>query len=222
MSKLLELKDEIKTVLSGSTIDAILPPMVFVLINNIAGITSAIISALVFSLILGIKRILNKESWKYAFGGFIIVGLASGLALITQNASNYFIGAAVGSGVFFLVAVISLTIGKPMAAYASHLSRGWPLNWFWRKDIKPAYREVTFFWAVFFLMRLIIQIILIRKANPDQLVWANTLLGWPVTLIILVSSYIYGTWRLKNLGGPGVDEFIEGKEPPWEGQKKGF
>jgi len=222
MSKLLELKDEIKTVLSGSTIDAILPPMVFVLINNIAGITSAIISALVFSLILGIKRLLNKESWKYAFGGFIIVGLASGLALITKNASNYFIGAAVGSGVFFLVAVISLTIGKPMAAYASHLSRGWPLNWFWRKDIKPAYREVTFFWAVFFLMRLIIQIILIRKANPDQLVWANTLLGWPVTLIILVSSYIYGTWRLKNLGGPGVDEFIEGKEPPWEGQKKGF
>jgi|SRR6056297_1317910 len=222
MSKLLELKDEIKTVLSGSTIDAILPPMVFVLINNIAGISFAIVSALVFSLILGIKRLLNKESWKYAFGGFIIVGLASGLALITKNASNYFIGAAVGSGVFFLVAVISLTIGKPMAAYASHLSRGWPLNWFWRKDIKPAYREVTFFWAVFFLMRLIIQIILIRKANPDQLVWANTLLGWPVTLIILVSSYIYGTWRLKNLGGPGVDEFIEGKEPPWEGQKKGF
>jgi len=222
MNKLLELKDEIKTVLSGSTIDAILPPIVFVLINNIAGIIAAIISALSLSLILGIKRILKKESWKYAFGGFIIVSLASGLALITKNASNYFIGAAAGSGVFFLIAAISLIIGKPMAAYASHLSRGWPLDWFWRKDVKPAYKEVTIFWGLFFLMRLGIQINLILKANPDQLVWANTLLGWPVTLIILISSYIYGTWRLKNLGGPGVDEFIEGKEPPWEGQKKGF
>ncbi len=222
MNKLLELRDEIKTVLSGSTIDAILPPMIFVLINNISGITSAIISALVLSLILGIKRILNKESWKYALSGFLIVSLAAGLALITKNASNYFIGAAVGSGIFFIVAGVSLFLGKPMAAYASHLSRGWPLDWFWRKDIKPAYKEVTVFWALFFLMRMIVQIILIRKANPDQLVWANTLLGWPVTLIILISSYIYGTWRLKKLGGPGVDEFIEGKEPPWEGQKKGF
>ena len=222
MNKFKEIKDEIKTVLSGSTIDAILPPLLFAIINNILGISAAIISALVLSLVLGIKRILNKESWKYAFGGFIIVSLAAGLALITKNASNYFIGAAVGSGVFFIAAVVSLLLGKPMAAYASHLSRGWPLDWFWRKDIKPAYKEVTVFWALFFLMRMIVQIILIRKANPDQLVWANTLLGWPVTLLILISSYIYGTWRLKKLKGPGVEEFIEGKEPPWEGQKKGF
>lgn len=222
MNKLIEIKDEIKTVLSGSTLDAILPPLLFVIINNILGITTAIISALAFSLILGIKRILNKETWKYAFGGFAVVSLAAGLALITKNASNYFIGAAAGSGVFFILAIVSLIMDKPMAAYASHLSRGWPLDWFWRKDIKPAYREVTFFWAVFFLVRLVTQIILIKKANPNQLVWANTLLGWPVTLLILISSYIYGTWRLKNLGGPGVDEFIEGKEPPWKGQKKGF
>ncbi|MDW7669454.1 MAG: DUF3159 domain-containing protein [Bacillota bacterium] len=177
MNKLLEIKDEIKTVLSGSTIDAILPPILFVIINNLLGITAAIIFALILSLILGIKRIINKESWKYAFGGFLIVSLAAGLALITKNASNYFIGAAIGSGVFFILALISLFIGKPMAAYASHISRGWPLDWFWRKDIKPAYREVTFFWGIFFLMRFIIQITLIRKANPDQLVWANTLLG---------------------------------------------
>lgn len=222
MSKLKEIINELKTVLSGSTIDAILPPLLFVIINNILDISDAIISALILSLVLGIKRILNKEPWKYAFGGFVIVSIAAGLAFITKNASNYFIGAAVGSGVFFIAAVASLFLGKPMVAYASHLSRGWPLNWFWRGDVKPAYKEVTIFWALFFLMRMMVQIILIRKANPDQLVWANTLLGWPVTLIILISSYIYGTWRLKKLKGPGVEEFIEGKEPPWEGQKKGF
>ncbi|MBG0765627.1 MAG: DUF3159 domain-containing protein, partial [Tissierellales bacterium] len=133
MNKLREIIDELKTVLSGSTIDALLPPLVFLIINNIFGITAAVVSALILSLALGIKRILNKESWKYALSGFIIVSLAAGLALITKNASNYFIGGAVGSGMFFLLAVISLVIGKPMAAYASHLSRGWPLDWFWRK-----------------------------------------------------------------------------------------
>jgi len=103
MNKLREIIDELKTVLSGSTIDALLPPLVFLIINNIFGITAAVVSALILSLALGIKRILNNESWKYALSGFIIVSLAAGLALITKNASNYFIGGAVGSGMFFFI-----------------------------------------------------------------------------------------------------------------------
>jgi hypothetical protein len=47
-------------------------------------------------------------------------------------------------------------------------------------------------------------------------------LGWPAIIVVLSISYIYGIWRLNNLGGPGVDEFKDNKEPPWDGQKKGF
>jgi len=38
----------------------------------------------------------------------------------------------------------------------------------------------------------------------------------------LVISYVYGLWRLHRLGGPGVDEFVGGVEPPWKAQTKGF
>jgi hypothetical protein len=38
----------------------------------------------------------------------------------------------------------------------------------------------------------------------------------------LVISYIYGTWRLKYLRGPSVEEFRAGAEPPWTGQRRGF
>jgi hypothetical protein len=38
----------------------------------------------------------------------------------------------------------------------------------------------------------------------------------------LIASYLYGTWRLRNLGGPSVEEFKSGAEPPWEGQQRGF
>ena len=51
---------------------------------------------------------------------------------------------------------------------------------------------------------------------------ANILLAWPFTITILIISYVYGIWRLKNLGGPGVEEFKEDKKPPWKGQNKSF
>ena len=77
-------------------------------------------------------------------------------------------------------------------------------------------------WALFIGARLAIQLILFQRGEATTIAWANTLLGWPVTILILVVSYVYGIWRLKNLGGPGVDEFIAGEGPPWAGQTRGF
>lgn len=160
--------------------------------------------------------------WKYALGGLIGVVFASSLAYLSNNASNYFIPALTTSSLFLLAAIITIIIGKPLAAWASHLSRGWPLAWFWRDDIKPAYREVTIFWALYFALRLSIQLSLFFSEAVLNLAWVNILLGWPTLTVVLVISYIYGIWRLNQLGGPGVDEFKKGKKPPWDGQKKGF
>jgi hypothetical protein len=121
-----------------------------------------------------------------------------------------------------LAALTSLILGKPLAAWASHLTRGWPLDWFWRDDVRPAYSEVTWAWMIFFLLRLGLQLTLYLQGQVSTLAWTESLLGWPVTLIILVSSYIYGIWRLRQLGGPGVDEFIAQTPPPWQGQTRGF
>lgn len=82
--------------------------------------------------------------------------------------------------------------------------------------------EVTIAWTLLFLIRMGIQLSLFRKANLTQLGWANILLGFPTSFIVLILTLTYGVWRLKKLGGPGIDEFREGKEPPWKGQTKGF
>ncbi|HKL74857.1 MAG TPA: DUF3159 domain-containing protein [Halanaerobiales bacterium] len=216
-----ELLEELRTVLSSKTIDAILPPLIFVLTSNFLNLTIASVSAILVSLVIGIIRLLKKQPWKYAFGGLIIVIIASSLAYFTKNTASYFIPSIINSTVLIIIATLSLIINKPLAAWASHLTRGWPLEWFWRDDIKPAYREVTIFWVIFLLMRLTIQIYIYRLGESN-LTWSNILLGWPFTITILLISYIYGIWRLKKLGGPGVEEFKENKKPPWEGQKRGF
>ncbi|ADQ14608.1 DUF3159 domain-containing protein [Halanaerobium hydrogeniformans] len=217
-----EILSELKSIVFSRTFDAILPPLVFAIINNFFTLNYALIFAVFTALAIIFKRIIKKENWKYSFVGLFIVIFASALAFLTDNASSYFLPAIFSSSLLLIITIISLILGKPIAALASHISRSWPLEWFWRKDIKPAYREVSIFWAIFIAFRLSIQILLFQSASPLFLAWSNILLGWPFTITILIISYIYGLWRLKNLGGPGVEEFKNNKKPPWEGQKKGF
>jgi len=217
-----EILEELRSVISGKTFDALLPPLVFVLINSILGLDAAVVTALALAVLLGATRIIRKHTWQYALGGLAGVALASGLAYLTRSAASYFIPAIVSSGLLLMLTLGSLAAGKPLAAWVSHLTRGWPLEWFWRMDVKPAYREVTIFWLALIMVRLIIQVTLYQRGDPAGMAWANILLGWPVIIIGLVLSYLYGIWRLRQLGGPGVDEFQAGKEPPWQGQTRGF
>ena len=223
MGKLIaEISQEIKSVIGGKTVGAIFPPLVYVVVNSFAGLVWGVVSAVTTAVLIGLTRYLKGETIKYALGGLVGVFIASGFAYFAGNAANYFLPRVITSGFLFLVAIASLIIGKPMAAIASHLSRVWEISWFMRKDVKPAYREVTFVWALLFLLRMFFQIVLLRGQNLVLLAWANTLLGFPATLAVLVLSYIYGTWRLRNLGGPGIDEYRKGAEPPWRGQVRGF
>lgn len=222
MQLLKDIKDELKQFLSGKTVDALIPPIIYVVLNNFTSLKMAIGGALAIAVILAIFRVFKMETILYALGGIVGVVFASGFALISNNAANYFLPKILGSGGLFLLLAISLLVGKPAAAILSHLSRGWSFQWFLRKDIKPAYREVTIAWTILVFLRLVLQIILYQRGDLSELGWASILLGFPATLTVLILTLVYGVWRLKKLGGPGIHEFEAGKEPPWEGQKKGF
>ncbi|MDZ7672481.1 MAG: DUF3159 domain-containing protein [Halanaerobiales bacterium] len=221
-NKVKEIISELKLVISSKTIDSIIPPIVFLISNTLYNIQIAAINAVLFIIIIGIIRLIKKQTIKYALGGLGLVLVASTLAYITKSAAGYFIPAIINSSILLLISLISNLLGKPLAAWASHLTRGWPIEWFWRKDVKPAYREVTWFWTALLLLRLILQLILYNLGGQGQLTWINLILGWPFTITVLILSYVYGIWRLKNLDGPSVDEFKNNDEPPWRGQTKGF
>jgi hypothetical protein len=217
-----EIGEELKSVLSGRTMDAVLPPLVFVIMNGVFSLEVAVLAAIGLAILLTGVRLIRRQSWYYALGGLLAVVLAAGLAWITRDATRYFLPAIISSALLVLMTLVSLVMRKPLAAWLSHLTRGWPLDWFWRKDVKPAYQEVTWMWALLLVSRLAVQVVLYQRGDVAALGWANIVLGWPVTIGVLVLSYIYGIWRLRKIGGPGVHEFREGKAPPWEGQTRGF
>lgn len=217
-----EVIDELRSVLSGKTVDALFPPLIFVVVNGLLGLQAASIIATLSAAGFTLLRLLRKQELKYALGGLAGVLIAVGFAYLSGSAENFFIPKIISSAFMVLLALGSIIAGKPLAALMSHLTRGWPMEWFRRKDVKPAYVEVTVIWTLLLAVRLIIQVLLYRGRNLSQIFWVNTLIGTPFTIIVLIFSYLYGIWRLSRLEGPGVDEFMEGKPKPWKGQRKGF
>jgi len=56
-SKGTELLEELKSVVSEKTVDALLPPLVFVMVNSTVGLEAAAVSAVIFALLIGFRRL---------------------------------------------------------------------------------------------------------------------------------------------------------------------
>ena len=225
-----ELLDEFRTVFAGgnSLLDAVLPPIIFLAVNGLAGLQAAIWSALILSMLTAALRLWRKQPLFNALAGAGSVGLAVALALLIGRSEGYFATGLISGSMTLLLALLSLVIRRPMAAWTSYLTRRWPIDWYWHPQVRPAYTEVTWAWLLFFALRLGWQAALLQKvfqrqnAGVSQLALVDTLLGWPAIILLLVFSYLYGTWRLAQLRGPGVDEFRNGTPAPWQGQRRGF
>ncbi len=222
-SKARELLEEFRTVVGNvGLMDTILPPILFLALNGWMGFNAAMIGSLGVSVLIAILRLSRKQSLLYALAGMASVGLAIALAYLLGRSQGYFLPDIVNSGLVVGLSLVSLVIRKPMVAWTSFLARRWPLDWYWHERVRPAYTEVTLAWVLFFALRLFWQVMLFRGNNVGQLALVNTLTGWPATVVLLIVSYLYGTWRLARLGGPSVEEFRNNVPPPWQSQRRGF
>jgi hypothetical protein len=223
-SKGRELLDELRTVFTGrySFLDAILPPILFLLVNGLVGFQAAMWSALALSVVIAAIRISRKQSITYALAGVASVAVAIGIAWFLGKSEGFFLPGLISGSMTLLLTIVSLLIRRPMVAWTSYIARRWPLDWYWHPKVRPAYSEVTFAWAIFFAARLLLQFSLFENQDVNSLAVTNFITGWPATILLLVFSYLYGTWRLAHLHGPSVDEFRSNTPEPWQGQRRGF
>jgi len=222
MPKWREIQDELKTVVlqREGLGDALLPPILFLALRAILDWRLAASAALLAGGAITILRWRRGHRVLYALGGIGGTALAAGLALIWGRAAGFFLPGLFGALLTALVAVISVIVKRPLVALTSHVARGWPLAWYWHPQVRPAYSEITWFWAIFSLGRAWLQAQFLD--DIVNLGWVSLASGWPLTILLLVLTYIYGTWRLQHLGGPSVDEFRRGDPPPWQSQQRGF
>lgn len=218
-----ELLDEFRFVIgNGGLLDAIIPPVIFLLVNGLFGFSAAMWTSLGLAVLIASLRLLRGQSLLYSLAGIGSVALAILIVWLLGRAEGYFLPGLVSGGMTLALALVSLFIRRPFVAWTSFIARRWPLEWYWHPRVRPAYSEVTIAWTIFFAFRLLWQLSLFQAQAVDQLAFVNALLGWPAMFILLVLSYLYGTWRLGVLKGPSVEEFKDQTPPPWQGQKRGF
>ena len=219
-----ELGQELREVLGGrgSLVDAALPPLLFVIVNALWSLNGAIWITLSAAALLTAFRLIRGQSLKYALGGLVAALVAILSARLSNSASAYFVPGIITALLTALACGVSVIVGRPLVAWTSHLVRHWPWDWYWHPKVRPAYTEVTIAWAVFFVLKLVVQILLLREAQAGALAAVQVIMGWPATIVLLVLSYLYGQWRLQQLQGPSVSEFKTHAEPPWTGQRRGF
>jgi hypothetical protein len=222
--KLSDIWDELKNVLFASRglLDLILPLLLFVLLNGWLGFTVAVWGAGVTAVSFLLHRLLRRPPLKSALGGVASVARAAAVALLLDREEGFFLPTILSGGATVLLAVVSVLVKRPLVAWSSFLTRRWPLGWYWHPQVRPAYSEVTWLWAAYFFLRLLGQLAFFQAGAVAQLAWLNLILGWPGILLLLIVTYVYGTWRLRNLAGPSVAEFKAGTPAPWQSQRKGF
>jgi hypothetical protein len=191
-------------------------------LNALFGIEYAVWGSLVLVVLITGMRLIRGQSLRYAVGGLGGVLLAVVVARLLGRAEGYFLPGIVSGVGQIIIAVASLVWRRPLVAWTSYLVRRWPLDWYWHPQVRPAYSEVTWIWVLMFSARSLLQLTVFQNGSPELLAIINLITGWPATILLLVVSYLYGTWRLRNLAGPSVEEFKNNAEPPWRGQRRGF
>lgn len=221
--KLREIGEELRTVLTGrgNFADSIVPPVLFFVVNALAGFGPALWAALLAALLITLLRVSRHHSPGYALMGLAAVALSVGVARASGQAGGFFLPGVLTDLLTVTLCAASVLVGRPLVALTSAVVRRWPLRWYWHPRVRPAYGEVTWAWAAFFAGRMALHYSLLRSSAGLLAILAAAT-DWPATILLLVASYLYGTWRLRRLGGPSVGEFRLGAAPPWEGQRRGF
>jgi hypothetical protein len=201
-AKLRELVEEFRAVFAGRSnlADSVIPPIIFLVVNPLLGFDYAVWGSLLISLLVSLLRLSRGQSLKYALGGLGGGILAILAAKLLNRAEGYFLPGVITGILTAVICGVSVVIGRPLVAWTSHIVRRWPLDWYWHPKVRPAYSEVTLAWMLFFVIRLLPQLFLIGKAQSEILGIIQVATGWPATIALLATSYIYGTWGLDGYG----------------------
>jgi hypothetical protein len=203
-------------------IDTLLPPILFLGINYLWGLSPALYAAVGSAVLISLLRLLRGQNLRFAIGGLATVFLAAFFAWWMSRAKGFFLPSIISNTVFVAALGISFLIRKPLAAWLSQLSRRWPSGWYRHPRVQPAYMEVTLFWALVLAVRLWIQLFLYQSDRANVLGAFQLITGTPFTILLLILSYLYGIWRLGTLRGPSVVEYKKDEDPPWQSQRRGF
>lgn len=214
--KIREVRDEFNEIARGRdhSFEALLPFVVFFILALVWRIDIAAGVAFTIGLLFLARNLLRSRSLIPPLSGLLVLAIGIFAVYRSGRAGDVLLSNIGTNGLVLFLCLASLVAGRPFVAWTSYFARHYPLAWYWHPRVRPAYTEVTILWVIFFGSRLFLQLLLLRSGREAALLVFSILSGWPSVVGLLVASYLYGTWRLRNLGGPSVERYAEAARLP--------
>lgn len=219
-----DIREEIKSLFVGDRTlgDSFAPPLLFVLVNAVWNIELAAGVAIAAGAAVAMWRIRKGQQIIYAIAGIAGVAFAAFLALRSGRAETYFLPGIISTIAYAAGTLISILVKRPLSGWTGWAYRRWPLGWYWRDDVRPAYSYVSWFWFGYFAVRGSVSGWLFIIEQPELLAIWKSVTSWPTLLPLFYFTYRIGVKKRDELGGPNVDEYLAGAAAPYVGGQRRF
>jgi hypothetical protein len=183
---------------TGMVITAI-PTVVFVAVNSLSSLRTALIAAVGSALLLSVYRLIRRQSTQQAITGLLGVVLAAAIAARTGEARGFFLLGIGASLLYGSVCLLSLVVRRPLVGviweYLDPSPETTPQRaWYRRRELLVAYMWATTAMTAVFAARGAVQLTLFAKRDTGLLAVTRIAMGYPLTVLAL----LFALWVVRR------------------------
>ncbi len=173
----------------SGTIVAAIPPVVFVIVNAVTGLRTAIGAAVAAGVLVAGYRMARRQPVQQALTGLFSVAIAAAIAARTGEARGFFLlGIAAAFG-YAAVFAVSLLVRRPLVGVIWEYLDPSPLpvgqRWYRLRELRRAYDVATLAVLAMFLARAVVQLSLFQENRTGLLAATKLAMGLPLYLAVV-------------------------------------
>jgi Protein of unknown function (DUF3159) len=145
----------------------------------------AIAAAVAVALLLGLIRLIQRQSIKYVVQAVIPTAIAVLIATRTGRAQDVFLPGILYNGALAVLSVVTVAIRKPLVGFIIGAAVGDSTGWTKDRGLVKMTSKLTLVLAVPYITRFVIQLPLFLAGQVVWLGIAKVVLGWPLLIAAL-------------------------------------
>ena len=146
---------------------------------------SAIGAALTTAIVLGVVRLVQRQSLRYVATAVFPTAIAAVVALRTGRAEDVFLPGILYNGALALLSLFTIAVRRPLVGFVIGAAVGDPTGWAQDRGLVKMTSKLTLVLAVPYLLRFVIQLPLFLAGQVVLLGIAKVVLGWPLLIAAL-------------------------------------
>ena len=142
-------------------------------------------AALGIAVILGVVRLIQRQSLKYVASAIIPTAIAAFVATRTGRAEDVFLPGILYNGGLGVISLLTVLIRRPLVGFVIGAAVGDPTGWIKDRGLVKMTSKLTLVLAVPYFTRFIVQLPLFLAGQVVWLGVAKVVLGWPLLIAAL-------------------------------------